>query len=62
MNLVAPPETFAVFLLPEQMGLGVSRSQITLTYSLNVLTCGVFGPFAGRIIDRLGPSCQRAIG
>ena len=34
MNLIARgvPETFAVFLLPVQQGLGVSRSSITLTY------------------------------
>jgi len=56
MNFLARgvPETFAVFLLPVQNGLGVSRSQITLTYSLYMLTYGIFGPIAGQIIDRLG--------
>jgi MFS family permease len=56
MNLVARgvPETFAVFLLPVQNGLGVSRSEITLTYSVYMLAYGLSGPFAGQLIDRLG--------
>jgi hypothetical protein len=42
MNLVARgvPETFAVFLLPVQKGLGVSRADITLTYSAYMLAYG----------------------
>lgn len=56
MNLIARgvPETFAVFLLPVQKGLGVSRADITLTYSVYMLAYGVSGPFAGQLIDRLG--------
>lgn len=56
MNLVARgvPETFAVFLLPVQNGLGVSRSDITLTYSVYMLAYGLSAPFAGQLIDRFG--------
>ncbi len=56
MNLVARgvPETFAVFLLPVQKGLGVSRADITLTYSVYMLTYGLAGPFVGHLVDRLG--------
>jgi len=56
MNLVARgvPETFAVFLLPVQKGLGVSRSDITRTYSVYMLAYGFSGPFAGQLIDRFG--------
>jgi MFS family permease len=56
MNLIARgvPETFAVFLLPVQKGLGVSRSDITLTYSVYMLAYGFSGPFAGQLIDRFG--------
>jgi MFS family permease len=56
MNLVARgvPETFAVFLLPVQKGLGVSRADITLTYSVYMLAYGISGPLAGQMIDRLG--------
>ena len=56
MNLVARgvPETFAVFLLPVQKGLGVSRSDITLTYSVYMLAFGLSGPLVGQLIDRFG--------
>ena len=56
MNLVARgvPETFAVFLLPVQKGLGVSRADITLTYSVYMLAYGISGPFVGQLIDRFG--------
>ena len=56
MNLIARgvPETFAVFLLPVQKGLGVTRPQITLTYSVYMLAYGVSGPLAGQLIDRFG--------
>ena len=56
MNLIARgvPETFAVFLLPVQKGLGVSRADITLTYSVYMLTYGLAAPFAGELIDRFG--------
>jgi len=64
MNLVARgvPETFAVFLLPVQQGLGVSRSDITLTYSIYMLAYGLSGPFAGQLIDRLGARIAYAFG
>src|SRR5262245_17727657 len=48
------PESFAVFLLPVQNGLGLSRSEITLTYSCYMLAYGLSAPFAGQLIDRLG--------
>ena len=53
MNLIARgvPETFAVFLLPVQNALGVSRSEITLTYSCYMLAYGLSAPFAGQLID-----------
>jgi MFS family permease len=56
MNLLARgvPETFAVFLLPVQDALGLSRSEITLTYSCYMLAYGLSAPFAGQLIDRLG--------
>lgn len=47
-------ETFAVFLLPVQRGLGVSRADITLTYSVYMLAYGLSAPFAGQIVDRFG--------
>jgi MFS family permease len=48
------PETFAVFLLPVQSDLAVSRSEITLTYSCYMLAYGLSAPFAGQLFDRLG--------
>ena len=56
MNMIARgvTETFAVFLLPVQRGLGVSRADITLTYSVFMLAYGLSAPFAGQLIDRLG--------
>ena len=56
MNMLARgvTETFAVFLLPVQQGLGVTRAQITLTYSVYMLAYGLSAPFAGQLIDRFG--------
>lgn len=56
MNMIARgvTETFAVFLLPVQQGLGVSRSDITLTYAVFMLAYGLSAPFAGQLVDRLG--------
>ena len=56
MNMLARgvTETFAVFLLPVQQGLGVSRPEITLTYSVFMLAYGLSAPFAGQLIDRFG--------
>jgi MFS family permease len=56
------PETFAVFLLPVQNGLGVSRADITLTYSCYMLAYGLSAPFAGQLIDRLGARITYGIG
>jgi MFS family permease len=64
MNLVARgvPETFAVFLLPVQKGLGVSRSDITLTYSVYMLAYGLSGPLIGQVIDRYGARIAYGLG
>jgi MFS family permease len=55
-------EAFAVFLLPVQDGLGVTRSEITLTYSIYMLANGCTAPFAGQLIDRLGARITYGIG
>jgi MFS family permease len=55
-------ETFAVFLLPVQNGLGVTRSEITLTYSIYMLANGCMAPFAGQLIDRLGARITYGLG
>ena len=55
-------EAFAVFLLPVQDGLGVTRSEITLTYSIYMLANGFTAPFAGQLIDRLGARITYGIG
>jgi MFS family permease len=64
MNLVARgvPETFAVFLLPVQKGLGVSRADITLTYSVYMLAYGLSGPLVGQLIDRFGARIAYGLG
>lgn len=64
MNMLARgvTETFAVFLLPVQQGLGVSRAQITLTYSVFMLAYGLSAPFAGQLIDRLGARAAYGFG
>lgn len=64
MNLIARgvPETFAVFLLPVQKGLDVSRSNITLTYSVYMLAYGLSGPLAGQLIDRAGARVTYGLG
>lgn len=64
MNLLARgvPETFAVFLLPVQKGLGVSRADITLTYSVYMLTYGLSGPFVGQLVDRFGARLTYGLG
>lgn len=55
-------ETFAVFLLPVQEGLAVSRPDITLTYSIYMLANGCTAPFAGQLIDRLGARATYGLG
>ncbi|MEO8651842.1 MAG: MFS transporter [Hyphomicrobiaceae bacterium] len=64
MNMIGRgvTETFAVFLLPVQNGLGVSRSEITLTYSIYMLANGCMAPFAGQLIDRLGARVTYGLG
>jgi MFS family permease len=64
MNLIARgvPETFAVFLLPVQKGLSVSRADITLTYSVYMLAYGLSGPLAGQLIDRGGARLTYGLG
>ena len=64
MNLIARgvPETFAVFLLPVQKGLGVSRSDVTLAYSVYMLAYGFSGPLAGQLIDRCGARLTYGLG
>lgn len=47
-------ETFAVFLLPVEQGLGASRAQMTATYSIFAIAYGCSAPFTGQLIDRLG--------
>jgi MFS family permease len=47
-------ESFAVFLLPVQKGLDVTRPEMTATYSIYMLAYGFSAPFAGQLIDRLG--------
>ena len=64
MNMIARgvTETFAVFLLPVQQGLDVSRAQITLTYSVFMLAYGLSAPFAGQLIDRFGARAAYGFG
>ena len=64
MNMLARgvTETFAVFLLPVQQGLGVSRAEITLTYSVFMLAYGLSAPFAGQLIDRFGARAAYGFG
>jgi len=64
MNMIGRgvTETFAVFLLPVQEGLAVSRSEITLTYSIYMLANGATAPFAGQLIDRLGARVTYGLG
>lgn len=56
MNMVARgvTETFAVFLLPVQSGLGASRAEMTATYSVLAAAYALSAPFVGQLIDRLG--------
>lgn len=64
MNMLARgvTETFAVFLLPVQQGLGLSRAEITLTYSVFMLSYGLSAPLAGQLIDRLGARAAYGFG
>lgn len=55
-------ETFAVFLLPVQHALDLSRSEISATYSIYMLVQGLSAPFAGQLVDRLGARVTYTIG
>jgi MFS family permease len=55
-------ETFAVFLLPVQKGLGVSRAEITATYSIYMLVFGLAAPIAGQLVDRMGVRISYSLG
>jgi MFS family permease len=55
-------ETFAVFLLPVESGLGATRAQITATYSTFAIAYGCSAPFAGQLIDRLGARISYGFG
>ncbi len=47
-------ETFAVFLLPVERGLGATRAEMAAAYSLFAMAYGFSAPFTGQLIDRLG--------
>lgn len=55
-------ETFAVFLLPVQKGLGLSRAEVTSTYSVYMLASGLSAPFAGQLADRFGGRVTYGVG
>ena len=55
-------ETFAVFLLPVETGLGLTRAEISGTYSVYMLAYGFSAPFAGQLIDRFGARATYAFG
>lgn len=55
-------ETFAVFLLPVQKGLDVSRAEITATYSIYMLVFGLAAPIAGQMVDRIGVRISYSLG
>jgi MFS family permease len=55
-------ETFAVFLLPVEKGLGLSRAEISATYSVYMMAYGVSAPFAGQLIDRFGARATYSFG
>ena len=47
-------ETFAVFLLPVERGLGATRAEMTAAYSIFAVAYGFSAPFTGQLIDRFG--------
>jgi MFS family permease len=55
-------ETFAVFLLPVETGLGLTRAEISGTYSVYMLAYGLSAPFVGQLIDRFGARATYAFG
>ena len=64
MNMVARgvSETFAVFLLPVQAALEVTRSEMTGVYSVYMLVHGLGAPFMGLIFDRFGARASYGLG
>lgn len=52
---------FGVFILPLEEEFGWTRTQINVSLSLGILT-GIFGPIAGRSMDRFGARWVMAVG
>ena len=50
------------YFLPFERDLGISRTQISLLFSLNKLEGAFEGPIVGHLIDRLGPRIMVAVG
>lgn len=55
-------ETFAVFLLPVEQALNVTRAEISLAYSINMVVYGIGAPLAGQLIDRAGARVAYGLG
>jgi Sugar phosphate permease len=54
--------SFGVFFKPMLDEFHWTRTATSIPFSLNLILCGVFGIFAGRISDRIGPKAVVAIG
>jgi MFS family permease len=55
-------ETFAVFLLPVEAGLSLTRAEISATYSVYMLAYAFSAPFVGQLIDRFGARATYTFG
>ena len=53
---------FAVYFLPVQRDLGLSRAAISLVFSLGRLESSLEGPVTGYLIDRMGPRIMMVAG
>ena len=53
---------FAVYFLPVQSDLGLSRAAISLAFSLGRLENSLEGPVVGYLIDRMGPRVLMVVG
>lgn len=64
MNMIGRgvTESFAVFLLPVQTGLGATRAEMMVTYSVFAVAYAVSAPFVGQFIDRLGVRFTYSLG